>query len=383
MVALLLAMTVMVQDSGAFVVRLGTDTLSLEQYKRTATQIRGEYVIRSPRSVHRIYTADLNSDGTIRKLELITHNIGGGPGPAETKLAIEFVGDTSVWTIPRGDSTVTQRVAAPRGTLPYQIHVYGLVEQYGRWARSTGKDSAAFTALASANQTSGGYVKKLGGDTLRLMFSEGQLAGLGPFTFTLDRQGRLTWLTGHESTVKVDVQRVASVPMAQAGPMFANRPLGQLSPRDTARGNVGGGEVWVDYSRPTKRGRVIFGDVVPWSTVWRTGANAATQFNTPVDLVIGGATVPAGKYTLWTLPAPTSWKLIINKQTGQWGTAYDSTQDLVRVDLKVETLPSAVEQFVIAFGPPLSAMSATAVPGGTTMFFTWDKTQVSVPIVKK
>jgi hypothetical protein len=367
-------MTVMVQDSGAFVVRLGSDTLSLEQYKRTATQIRGEYVIRAPRSVHRIYTADLNSDGTIRRVEVITHNIGGGPGPMETKLTIEFVGDTSVWTIPRGDSAVTQKIAAPRGTLPYQIHVYGLIEQYGRWARATGKDSAAFTALGSANQSSGGYVRKLGGDTLRLMFNEGQLAGLGPFTFVLDRQGRLQWLTGKGSTVQVDVQRVPSVPMAQAGPMFANRPLGQLSPRDTARGAIGGAEVWVDYSRPSLRGRQIFGALEPWDKVWRTGANAATQFNTPVDLVLGGATVPAGKYTLWTLPSPTGWKLIINKQTGQWGTMYDPAQDLVRVDAKVETLAAPVEQFLISFDP-------AANPGAIT--FTWDRTRYTVPVAKK
>lgn len=380
MVALLLALTVMVQDSGgAFVVKLGTDTLALEQYTRTATQIRGEYVIRAPRSLHRIYTADLNADGTIKKLEVITHNIGGGPGPMETKLGIEFVGDTSVWTIPRGDSTVTQKIAAPRGTWPYQIHVYGLIEQYGRWARASGKDSAAFSALGSANQTSAGYVKKLGGDTLRLMFSDGQLAGLGPFTFGLDRQGRLQWLTGKESTVKVEVQRVASVPMAQAGPMFANRPLGQLSPRDTARANVNGAEVWVDYSRPMKRGRQIFGDVVPWNTVWRTGANAATQLNTSADLVIGGATVPAGKYSLWTLPSPTGWKLIINKNTGQWGTAYDAAHDLVRVDVKVENLATPVEQFAIAFEPPPPPPGT----GPTALTFSWDQTRYSVPVAKK
>jgi DUF2911 family protein len=373
-IALLLALAVTVQDSGAFVVRIGNDTLSLEQYTRTSTQLRGEYVIRAPRSVHRIYTADLNPDGTVRKLEVITHNIGGGPGPMETKLRIEFVGDTSVWTVPRGDSSVTQKIAAPRGTWPYQIHVYGLIEQYGRWARATGKDSAAFTALGSANQSSGGYVKKLGGDTLRLMFNEGQLAGLGPFTFVLDRQGRLTWLTGKGSTVQVEVQRVPSVPMAQAGPMFANRPLGQLSPRDTARGTIGGADVWVDYSRPSLRGRQIFGALEPWDKVWRTGANAATQFNTPVDLVIGGATVPAGKYTLWTLPSPTGWKLIINKNTGQWGTTYDPAHDLVRVDAKVETLATPVEQFTIAFEP------ATA-PSAIT--FAWDRTRYSVPVAKK
>ncbi len=374
MVALLLAMTMVVQDSGAFVVKLGNDTLSLEQYTRTATQLRGEYVIRTPRSVHRIYTADLNSDGTIRRLELVTHNIGGGPGPMETKLTIEFIDDTAVWNFPRGDSMITQKIAAPRGTLPYQIHVYGLIEQFGRWARATGKDSAAFTALASANQMSSGYVKKLGGDSLRLMFTDGQLAGLGPFTFRLDPRGRLVWLTGKGSTVQVEVQRVASVPMAQAGPMFANRPLGQLSPRDTARATIGGAAVWIDYSRPSRRGRDIFGALEPWNKVWRTGANAATQFSTPVDLVIGGATVPAGKYTLWTLPTPTGWRLIINKQTGQWGTEYKPEQDLVRVDAKVETVATPIEQFTIAFEP-------AAAPAAIT--FTWDRVRYSVPVAKK
>jgi len=77
-------MTMVVQDSGALVVRLGSDTVSLEQYTRTATQLRGDYVVRTPRSMHRIYTADLNPDGTIRRWELVTHNIGGRPGPMET-----------------------------------------------------------------------------------------------------------------------------------------------------------------------------------------------------------------------------------------------------------------------------------------------------------
>jgi hypothetical protein len=103
------------------------------------------------------------------------------------------------------------------------------------------------------------------------------------------------------------------------------------------------------------------------------GANAATH-SPPVDLTIGGSPLPAGKYTLWTLPSPTGWKLIINKQTGQWGTAYDSTQDLVRVDARVETLAAPVEQFVIAFEPATDAKAIT---------FTWDKTRYSVPVSKK
>jgi len=372
MFALLVAASLFTaQDSGAFVVRLGNDTLSLEQYHRTASQLRGEYVIRSPRSVHRIYTVDLNPDGSIRRFELVTHNIGGGPGPAETKGTVEFVGDSALVANPRGDSIVTTRVAVPKGTIPYALHIYGLVEQIGLQARATGRDSIAIAALTGANSMSGGYVRKRGGDTLVLNFTEGQLAGLGPFTFRLDRQGRLVWLTGKGSTVQVDVQRVPSIPNLGALTVaFATRPLGQLSVRDTARATVGGADVWVDYSRPMKRGRVIFGDLVPWNTPWRTGANAATQFNASADLVIGGATIPAGKYTLWTLPTPTGWQLIINKQTGQWGTEYHAGQDLVRVDAKVESLSAPVEQFVIAFEPGI-------------ITFTWDRTKVSVPVAKK
>ena len=147
MVALLLAVTMVVQDSGAFITRLGNDTVTLEQYKRTATQLRGEYVIRTPRSLHRIYTFDLNPDGSIRHVEIVTHNIGGGPGPMETKNSVDFSGDTVTLVSPRGDSSVTTKLAVPRGTFPFQFYVYGLMEQIGRWARGTGKDSVRFTAL--------------------------------------------------------------------------------------------------------------------------------------------------------------------------------------------------------------------------------------------
>lgn len=370
MIALLLATTLVVQDSGAFVVRIGTDTLSVEQFKHSATQLSGEYVIRSPRSLHRIYTADLNPDGSIRRLEIITHNIGNTPGPAETKMSMTFSGDSAVMVYPRGDSSATARLAVPRGTIPFQLYAFGLIEQIGRMARAGGKDSTRITALTSATATSGAYVKRRGGDTLVIMFDEGQFAGVGPFTFTLDRQGRLTWLTGKGSTLQVELTRLASVPLGQITKSFATRPLGQLSPRDTVRASIGGADVWVDYSRPMKRGRDIFGNVVPWNTVWRTGANAATQLNTSADLVIGGTTVPAGKYTLWTLPTQTGWKLIINKQTGQWGTEYDAAQDLARVDAKVETLATPVEQMAIAFE-------------GGALTVSWDKTKVSVPVSRK
>jgi len=110
-----------------------------------------------------------------------------------------------------------------------------------------------------------------------------------------------------------------------------------------------GKTVTIQYNRPSMRGRKIFGGLVPYDEVWRTGANAATSLKTDVDLNIGGASVRPGSYTLYTLPGASSWKLIINKQTGQWGTEYSQGQDLARVDMKVGQLPSALEQFAISF----------------------------------
>src|SRR5664279_3078053 len=96
-----------------------------------------------------------------------------------------------------------------------------------------------------------------------------------------------------------------------------------LSPPGTASVSFADGKtVTINYSRPSVRDRKIFGGLVPYGQVWRTGANSATSLKTDVDLTIGGAAVPAGSYTLYTIPSESGWKLIINKQTGQWGTDY-------------------------------------------------------------
>lgn len=136
-----------------------------------------------------------------------------------------------------------------------------------------------------------------------------------------------------------------------------------------------GKTVNVQYSRPSMRGRKIFGDLVPYNEVWRTGANAATSLKTNVALNIGGANVPAGSYTLYTLPGQSAWKLIINKQTGQWGTDYSQGQDLARVDMKVSQRSSPLEQFTISFDKT----------GGdsATLKLEWDTTVASVDLKEK
>ena len=145
-------------------------------------------------------------------------------------------------------------------------------------------------------------------------------------------------------------------------------------PADTSQ-TVDGKTVSIHYNAPSMRGRKIMGGLVPYGQVWRTGANEATTLITPVALRIGTADVPAGQYTLWTLPSESTWKLIINKQTGQWGTEYNADQDLVRVDMQKSSTSQPVEQFLISW--------KKEGPKKADLVLEWENTRVWVPVEAK
>ena len=164
----------------------------------------------------------------------------------------------------------------------------------------------------------------------------------------------------------------AAVLAAAMGMPAAAQPPG--SPHETVSKTVNGANIGIEYGRPYLRGRKIMGGLVPYGRVWRTGADAATTLTTDKPLVIGGTEVPAGKVTLYTLPGADQWKLIINKQTGQWGTEYNEAQDLARVDMTTTTLDEPVDQFTIDIVPGDS---------GGTIEMSWENTKVSVPFTVK
>jgi hypothetical protein len=155
-------------------------------------------------------------------------------------------------------------------------------------------------------------------------------------------------------------------------PAAAQQGGQQLSPRDTARIELEGRRVYVDYGRPSMRGRRIVGELVPYGRVWRTGANAATTLVTETDLRIGDALVPRGTYTLYTLPAARGWTLIVNRQTGQWGTQYDASRDLVRIPMRTTRVAAPVEKFTITL--------ERGARGTGTLAMAWENTRVSVPV---
>jgi Protein of unknown function (DUF2911) len=156
----------------------------------------------------------------------------------------------------------------------------------------------------------------------------------------------------------------------------------RVSPHETVTADIDGNTVTIVYGRPytkdpkTGAPRKIWGELVPFGKVWRTGADEATLLTTKQPLDIGGTTVPAGTYSLFTLPEQGgAAKLIVNKQTGQWGTKYDEKEDLARIEMTKEAVSKPVDQFTIA----LEKNPA----GGGTLKLTWENTQYSVALKAK
>jgi hypothetical protein len=144
-----------------------------------------------------------------------------------------------------------------------------------------------------------------------------------------------------------------------------------VSPKARAACKFADGKtITINYSSPRMRGRKIFGNLVPFGEVWRAGADEATSFVTNTDVIAGGKTIPAGKYTLFTLPTAAKWTLIISKQTGEWGIPYPGEKfDFARVEMKISKLPSPLENFTISFDPAGSTWN---------MKLDWETTRASL-----
>jgi Protein of unknown function (DUF2911) len=163
-------------------------------------------------------------------------------------------------------------------------------------------------------------------------------------------------------------------PNNQMGDMKMDQPAGKTlpSPAATAQVSLNGKQVKINYNAPSMRGRKIMGGLVPYDKVWRTGANPATTLVTAANLKIGTLNVPAGTYTIYTLPSTSQWLLIVNKQTGQWGTEYNESMDLGRTPMQGKTLPAPQEKMSISFEHTTGA--------STELHIKWENTDEYVTV---
>ena len=365
------------KDEYGFVARLGDDTTSVEHVTRTGNRIVSDVVEKSPRVIRKHWEAEVDENGRLVSWTMdkaIAHPQPGEPG--ETHYTAEFGGDSVLVTEDNG--TETRRYVMKEllpVTVPWESYVYGLYELLFEAAVKQASDSVPVKQYMPGMGLGRGVVRRQGTDSLT--FVTGGLAGTG--VARLDERGRMLTYSGKHTTFKHEVERVDDAPDIDgiARRFIKNEneaPPRSLSTRDTTRAQVGAADITIDYSRPLRRGRDILGNIVPYGSVWRTGANAATQLQTSAPLSIGGINLAPGIYTLWTLPAQDGVQLIVNRQSGQWGTRYNPKQDLARTPMQTETLNTPVDTFTIR----IESAGATAA-----LVMEWDRFRWRAPIAVK
>lgn len=355
------------KQHGYFVVTLGRDTIAVEEFFMDGQGLHGTSVVRAPKTTIREYSGTFGPDGGLLRFHVASQRYGN---PVFSERDYTYAND-SVHITSRQD-TVTTKYAVAASDRPFPF--FGDI--FGGW-------QAALQHALMMDKKKGFGI--LGGRQIMHYDIQGSFPGkvellnpggdFGPLHAVVGKDVLLDKFDMTETTDKFVATRASGIDVKEVAKTFADRErsgraLGPLSPRDSTRAMVNGASIIVDYGRPSARGRTIFGQVVPWNVVWRTGANAATQLITTKDLAFGTTVVPAGTYSLFVLPSQDGWKLIINHQHGQWGTDYDQSKDLARLPLDVKHVDDFTERFTI---------SITSDGSRGTLSLKWEKTEASIP----
>jgi hypothetical protein len=364
-------------DSATFVTRLGVDTVAVERVVYAPQRVAADVLLRVPATTRTRYTLELTPAGELASMEAVTERPGTAGSPPARRELLTRVGD-SVRVETHADGQQRARaVAAPSGrVLPFIDVVHWPFELALMRARASGQGRMG-QPLLSGSRVQEFPIADVGPDSMTITHP-----ARGTMRVRVDKRGRLLALDAGATTRKLLVERrgwmaddaMAAVASRWAEQDAAGRSLGALSGRGQMSETVGGARLTADYGTPSKRGREIWGALVPFGQVWRTGANQATHFTTDKDLVLGAGSdtlvVPAGRYTLFSIPERDGGLLIVSRQTDQAGTAYEAGRDLGRVRLRARPLAAPVEIFTIA---------ATPEGAGGVLRLQWDRTELVVP----
>lgn len=371
-ISLLLIAVIGGTDTTTIYSRIGRDTVAVEQFVRTGNRLEGTVVSRVPRTSITHYLAEL-ADGRITHVRVEPLRPDRAPITPARFQEVTLGRDSIVFRGVRGDSVTTRTIAAPAGVVPFghPFWSYGFYDQALRQSyRAKGDSVPVILYQIGAAAVSPSMFVRESADGLRITWR-----GVGTVHFRYGPSGELVSNNSLETTFKTEAAKGPSVDILQLAAAYAARDaggtgLGVLSPRDTARATVAGAGLLIDYSRPSMRGRRLFGEVIPFGQVWRAGADAATVFTTDRDLVAGNTRIPAGSYTLWIVPTQQGDTLLINSQTGQWGTQHDPSKDAFRLPLLRSTLDAPLERYTVRIEPG---------NGGGEIHFEWETRRLTLP----
>ncbi len=342
-----------IADKGIVYYTLGTDTTIIQyfeydnhSYKTTFIQFTGAITKCEAEGL-------LDKNGDLKEVRSSNYRITtDGKWEMTTKGINTFDGDSTIYVAvnPQG-AVVNRRSFSGRGILAIGMDIASFyVFPYMGFYAPQKKGDTLFHRQLSFNGFRNYMVNRSGNGELRIGSNL-----MGYLTCLIDSKGRLQQIEGIGSSlnIRAAVNRVGVTAAVLDSIAIRRNGIGGTAVRtlrDTARVVLGSTTIEIDYWRPHKRGREIFGNVVPWNRVWRTGANNATQLRITSDIIIGGRKLAKGIYGIWSYPAESTWwELIINKNANAWGTDHDPAADVFRVQLVTEKIETFVEVMKISF----------------------------------
>jgi hypothetical protein len=350
-------------DTSTLSARLGVDTISVERIVRTATRVEAEVVTRSPRTTLQRHTATLDAAGMLTQLEIV--QLDPATNAELRRTTYTRRGDSLVIAERAGERSTDRSVAAPAEWLPFVDLVHWPFDIALRRLRASGQTSVEAPML-SGSRISEFPLALIGRDSATVTHPT-----RGTMRLSVLADGSIRTLDAGATTRALVVTRsrgsdVTSLARDYAARDASGRGIGELSGRGGGEATVLGATITLDYGVPMKRGREIWGSLVRYDALWRTGANRATHFTTDTPLRFGDLLVPAGEYTLFSMLTATGGVLIINRQTGQNGQTYDPARDLGRVPVRPMPLGEEVEAFTI---------TARERGGRGQLALQWDRTE--------
>jgi Protein of unknown function (DUF2911) len=346
------------------VIKLGSDTLGIEREAKSGAKIEGVVVHHLPVNSMLKFSMTLNKDGSVATYEQGTYRADGTPVPANPQtgaasegLKMTFKADTLIREVPVNGQPTVRRTIVPKGTVPLIGDSWlGLEMQVNAARRAKDQQAYVIGFGATATAATSPDIRVITRDSAEIV-TQGFRVGL-----TTDRSGHLVHGDGSLTTHKVDVTEaknaknidVLALAGAWASQDVAGRPTPPTNTPDSVVATIGGAHIRILYSRPARRGRELWGSLVPFDTTWRLGADYATQLKTDKTIDVGGTKIPAGTYTLWLLPSQGQSFLIVNTKIQDprdptrrlWGTQWDPANDVAKIPVqKHMNLPVEEERF--------------------------------------
>lgn len=354
-------------ERAAYLTLFGDDTLAVEWMEFGERSVDAQALVRGSRTTWSEFHLETGASGEVTAYSARTWAGGSSQGELLSSERLERADSGAVMVSMRGGEEARRDFEAGACAVPFVDMLHWSFEASMRCQLETQGEIGEVVETFSGRGATFPVASNADGSWALTDPSR------GPSTMHVDEAGRILDLDGTGSTRAYDLRRMAweDLDPAAYGAMFADRPLGELSGRGEIDDVVAGTRFWGDYGAPRKRGRDIFPGLLAYGVWWRTGANASTTFGFDRDIVIDGETIPAGEYSLSSIPEEDGGTLMINRRTGQGGQSYEASEDQARVRMRRDRLDDTVEVFEIRVVPDGH--------GGGRIELRWDDTGYWVP----